>query len=90
MFKKMEILAIRHFATGEQLQMAFTKMITLGIVPMTEKQLEGMAALVDRILMATRGLDAGRQIMTEIQAVIEGMQRPGAVVAREQESCATL
>ena len=86
MFKKMEILAIRHFATGEQLQMAFTKMITLGIVPMTEKQLEGMAALVDRILMATRGLDAGRQIMTEIQAVIEGMQRPGAVVARELKS----
>jgi len=86
MFKKMEILAIRHFATGEQLQMAFTKMATLGIVPQTERQLESMAALVDRILMATKGLDAGRQIMTEVQAVIEGMQRPGAVVARELKS----
>ncbi len=86
MFKKMEILAIRHFATGQQLQMAFTKMVTLGIVPQTEQQLESMAALVDRILMATKGLDAGRQIMTEIQAVIEGMQRPGAVVARELKS----
>jgi len=86
MFRRMEILAIQHFATGEQLQMAFTKMVTLGIVPMTEAQLEGMAALVDRILMATKGLDAGRQIMTEIQAVVEGMQRPGAVVARELKS----
>jgi len=86
MFKKMEILAVRHFATGEQLQMAFTKMSTLGIVPQTTQQLESMAALVDRILMATKGLDAGRQILTEVQAVIEGIQRPGAVVARELKS----
>jgi hypothetical protein len=86
MFKKMEILAIRHFATGEQLQMAFTKMVTLGIVPHTEAQLEAMAALVDRILMATKGLDAGRQIVTETQAAIEGMMRPGAIVAKELAS----
>ena len=85
-FKKLEILAVRHFATGEQLQQAFTKLVTMGIVPQTEEQLEIVAALVDRVLMTTKGLDPGRQIVTEFQAVFEAMMKPGAFVARELDS----
>jgi len=81
-FEKLEIIAAKHISTGEDLRSAYAKLATMGIVPQTEEQLEQMARMVDLVVIQTKGLDKQRQIRTELQAIISGEQRQGAVVAR--------
>jgi len=81
-FRNLEIIAVKHLSTAEDLRSAYAKLATMGIVPQTEEQLEQMARLVDLILIQTRGLDKQRQIRTELQAFVLGEMRQGAVMAR--------
>lgn len=81
-FEDLEIIAAKHISTGEDLRNAYAKLATMGIVPQTEVQLEQMARLVDLVIIQTKGLDKQRQLRTEIQALVLGEMRQGAVVAR--------
>ena len=82
-FRDLEVIAVAHLSTAQQLRDAWTKLVALKIVPVTKPELEMVARLVDRILMLTPGMDAQRQIMTEIKAYVEGQLRAQAALARE-------
>ena len=82
-FRNLEVIARAHLSNAQQLRDAWTKLVALKIVPVTEPELEMVARLVDRILMLTPTMDAQRQIMTEIKAYVEGQLRAQAALARE-------
>lgn len=85
-FREMEIVAVKHLATGEQLQQAFAELTTHGIVAHTREDLEILAQLTDYILMQTRGqLNVMSQIRTEIEPIILAEKRRNAIVERRFE-----
>jgi hypothetical protein len=83
-FLLMEKVAVKHLTTAADLQEAFAELALRGIVPAGEQQIEVMAQLVDKIFLATQGLqNLSGQIRTEVRALLEQTFSKGSVVARQ-------
>lgn len=74
-FAKLDIVAAKFFATGQELQLAFNTFAQRGVV-IREDELDTLGRLTDQIILLTGAQNRELQIGQEIRAVLDGQIRP--------------
>ena len=72
----------KSLATFEQLQNAYTMFANKGLaLTPTAASVKGLASLVDRIVLATKGQNQNIQIIQELRSILNGQARPTDALA---------
>jgi hypothetical protein len=81
MYTALERASVKHFATGEEMQIAWTMFAQKGVKVRIEEA-DALGIIVDRIKLATQGQNLQVQISQEIRSIMEGQARATDAVAR--------
>uniref|UniRef100_A0A6M3J8E8 Putative tail tape measure protein n=1 Tax=viral metagenome TaxID=1070528 RepID=A0A6M3J8E8_9ZZZZ len=82
MVPTLEEVAIETAMTGQQVQMLFTQFAKNGVLldATKDKAIAGFKAMANAVAIMTKGQGVERQIMSEINALMSGQARQGAVI----------
>lgn len=82
-FKVLRIQSMKSMSTFEDLRSAYAIFTSKGLaLEATQQQAKGLADLVDRISLATRGMNQNVQVPQELRAILQGTARPVDTVAK--------
>ena len=76
-FKVLRIQSMKSMSTFEDLRSAYAIFTSKGLaLEATQQQAKDLADLVDRISLATRGMNQNVQVPQELRAILQGTARP--------------
>jgi hypothetical protein len=82
-FKVLRIQSMKSMSTFEDLRSAYAIFTSKGLaLEATQQQAKVLADLVDRISLATRGMNQNVQVPQELRAILQGTARPVDTVAK--------
>ncbi len=84
--ERLQIVAAKYIASGQEINIVFQTMAQRGIVPITEKDFDNLGRITDAVKIMTQGQDFSRQGWQEIRSIIEGTVLPGSLLARQIEA----
>lgn len=81
MYKVLEIEAAKHFASGKELQLAWTLIAQRGI-SLRHEEIGALSVIVDKIKLVTQGQMSTVQISQELRSLLNGQARTTDQLAR--------
>jgi len=80
--ERLEILAARFVATGQDLQRVFFTFATQGVIPVTARDFEALGRITDAILAITAGQNKELQLRQEVRGLLSGQIRDTSILAQ--------
>jgi len=80
--QELDIVAAKYIASGEEVRTVYQGMIQQGVVPVTQKDFDNLGQITDAVKTITQGQNFQIQGLQEIRSLMEGVARPGSMLAR--------
>lgn len=82
-YSKIEVEAAKHFASGKEMILGWQMLSQKGVMITSDKDIENLGIIVDKIKLATAGQNSEIQISQELRSVLDGQARATSQIAMQ-------